>query len=278
MMGRIVLDLDPYLLRLPTFRVLLVALGAGVASGVLGWRYLSGRAREAWDCALAQPLLTGPGVYRAASRGLRLSRMPLAVPALGFTSSALHVGHAIGVLVAFAGVALQRNGLLAAAALALTGLGVLMSRGARALVTRHSADADVRRRVEICAVLFFLVHAALVIGLVALERGLFNGCFLDVYLPGIKGFPGEWRTMSLGELRGGGWFFPSVGGVNCFAWIALGLGLLVYASGAVVEAALVLWVARRHALTLESTAEGPGGRVPSPVGRTLLFRRLARAW
>jgi hypothetical protein len=258
------LDLRPWLLELPSFQVLLVALGAGVAGGVLGWCHLSGRAREAWELVPARPGLAGSGVYRAASRGLRLARMPLAVPALGFTSCALHAGHAIGVLVAFV-EALRQHGLRAAAALTLAGLGVLMSRGARALVTRRSVDGAVRRRVEICAVLFLLVHAVLVVGLVALDRGLFDGCFLDVWLPGIKGFPGEWRTMSLGHLRRTAYIFPSVGGASCFSWIALGLGLFVYASGAVVEAALALWVARRHALTFEHAAERESVRAPVPL-------------
>jgi hypothetical protein len=242
------------LLRIPPFSMLLVALMAGLACGALGWSDISGRARAKWERAVPRPGIAGPGVYRAAPRGPRLVRMPLSVPVLGFTTCALHVGHAALVLVAV--VVLRPDAALGALALALAVMGVLVSRGARALATRPSADAEDRQRVEICAVPSLVIHATIVIGLVALWAGGFDRMLVDVLFFGFKGWR-EWRTMSLGELRWheAWWWWTTIEGVRSTAWVAFCLGLLVHACGAVAEAVLALRVARLHAATLEPSGD-----------------------
>jgi hypothetical protein len=116
--------------------------------------------------------------------------------------------------------------------------------------------------VEVGPVLSLLVHAALVIGLViglvALRAGFFDRMVVEVYFSSFY----HWETMPLGDLRGHPELWSSrVGGGLCTCWVAVGLGLLVHACGAVAEAALALRIARVHAVRFEPAAEAPWGEV-----------------
>lgn len=254
------MDLILYLGLLHTPALPPVTLGAAVVCGTLGWRRVSGRARAAWNRAVVCAGTIGPGAYRAVPQETRILGMPLLVPALGFTSHALHVGHA-GAIVVFAVAAWSMTcGTLAAAALYLATLGVVTSRGALALVTRSSPDMSaVRRRASLCASLSIHAHGMIVLGLAALKMGWLDMLYCVAHYHGIKGAWRDWEGMTVRaflevepSLSSG----PLVGGYSPDSWNKLGAALLIYACVSLIEAALVLAVAHQSRWTRPAPCSG----------------------
>jgi hypothetical protein len=241
--------LDLVLCDYPIYSLLVVMLMAGASYGAIGWVRISTQARAAWDHAALIPIETAsPNVYRAELQRTEILRLPLLVRSLGFMSYALYAGHA-GAAIVFVDAAFKANGLLAAAAAALAGFGVVMSRCARALVLRTATELMfIRRRVVPCAILAILVYGAIILSIGAFILGWLDTMSVDVYYSGVVGkWEGHWETMTLRQfIEKDHWILgPRVAGYLNVSWRALGRGLLAYACGAFIEAVLILVVARR---------------------------------
>ncbi|HRI40015.1 MAG TPA: hypothetical protein PLO50_15780 [Nitrospira sp.] len=233
---------DEYLWIFPVHTIVIMMLLAVIVSGSLGWIHLSKK---------MSTVLTSEGI-NAPSRLSLWRRMPPLVSALGFMSYGLHVGHGFLTIIAV-DAAFRGNSLLAMVAGGLAGFGILMSQYAKTVVLSTRTRVGIRRAM-VCANLFFVVHASILVVLAVIGVGWLDTLSVDVHYSGLVGkWEGHTETKPLRAfMEEQSWFLgPWLGRFRNIEWRTLGSVSFLYGCAAIIEALLFHAVARR--ITTPST-------------------------